>query len=63
MITLHIESRQQADAILYLLEQGIEVERLKLQVQQLTKSYTMDSYLKILHGEKVASLLIVCGLG
>lgn len=63
MITLHIENRQQADAILYLLEQGIEVEKLKLQVQQLTKSYTMDSYLKILHGEKVTSLLIASGLG
>lgn len=62
MITLLIETRQQADAILYLLEQGIEVERLKLQVQQLTKSYTMDSYIKILHGEKVTSLLIASGL-
>lgn len=62
MTILEFETPEQAEAILHLLQQGIEVERLRLQVQQLTKSHTMESYLMILHGEKVTSLLIASGV-
>lgn len=63
MITLHIENRQQADAIIYLLEQGIEMERLKHEIEQATNSESIESHLKIIQGEMFMSSLIASGLG
>lgn len=61
MVTLLIENRQQADAIIYLLNQGIEIERLRLEFLELTKSNTLDSYIQIMEGERFLTSLIAAG--
>lgn len=48
-------------AIIHLLNEGVALERLRLEVQELTKSDTLDSYVKIMQGERFLTLLITSG--
>lgn len=45
------------ETISYLLEQGIECERIRLQVQEATESDTLNSHIKLLQGERFLALL------
>lgn len=58
MITLHIETREHADAIIHLLIQGIEIELLRLEIQHCTNSDSIESRIKIIQGKQFVSLLI-----
>lgn len=48
----------EAETIIYLLNQGIEIERLKLEIEHCTDSDGIESHIKIIHGERFTSLLI-----
>jgi len=51
------EHELQVETIIYLLNQGIEIERLKLEIQHCTDSDSIESHLKIINGERFAFLL------
>lgn len=57
------ENELKADAILHLLHQGIELERLKLEIHRCTNADSIESHIKIIHGEKFSSLLIASAVG
>lgn len=57
------ENELQADVILHLLNQGIEVERLKLEIHRCTNAESIESHIKIIHGERFSSLLIAAAVG
>lgn len=48
----------QPETILFLINQGIEIEKLKLELQRFTNSESIESHIKILQGERFTSLLI-----
>lgn len=52
------ESHIQPEIVYQLLKQGIEVERLRLQFNEANGSATLDSFVKIMQGERFLSLLI-----
>lgn len=54
--------RLEAEKLGFLLQQGIEVERLRLQVEHCTNSESIESHVKIMHGERFLSLLIAAGI-
>lgn len=45
------------ERISYLIREGIELERLKLEIQRATKSESVESHITILEGERLVSLL------
>jgi hypothetical protein len=47
--------------LVYLLRQSIQVEELKLEFHQAADCDTLDSYLKIMQGERFLTLLIAAG--
>lgn len=51
------ESHIQPEYICQLLNQGIEVERLRLQIHQVTETESIESHVRILQGERFMSLL------
>jgi hypothetical protein len=50
------------NAILYLLQQGIEVEKLRLEFLQSANAESIESHCRILQGEQFASILTVASL-
>lgn len=58
-----IKHNLDAATLYYLLEQGIEVERIRLQMLQCTKAPSIESHVKIIQGERILSLLTAIGLG
>lgn len=50
-----------AERLLSLIEQGIEIEKLRLEMQHATTSESIESRLNIIHGERFISLLLVLG--
>lgn len=63
MITIKIESPSQVEAIRHLIEQGIELEKLRLEVRHVLDAESIESRLRILHGENVVAQLTVACLG
>lgn len=62
MIHLTIESCTQAAAIIYLIEQAIELEKLKLEVHRaLQNSESIDCHIRILQGGQFINYLTVAG--
>lgn len=45
------------ESVTYLMQQGIELERLKLEVHRETKCDSVQSHIIILEGERLVSLL------
>lgn len=43
--------------ITYLIQEGIELERLKLEIHRAAKSESVESHITILEGERLVSLL------
>lgn len=62
-ITITIESHTQAESIIHLIEQGIELEKVKLDTQHVLDVESIDSRLKILHGENAIAQLTIASLG
>lgn len=62
MTTLTFETSQQAEAIGYLLAQGIELEKIKLETQHVLDAESIESRLRILHGENALTQLIIARL-
>lgn len=58
-----VENDFRPEYLAMIFEQGIEMERLKLQVQQSTKSESIESHVRIFHGERFLSVLTVVGVG
>ena len=50
-------------SIIHLLREGIQIERLALQIQKSTNSESVESRIKILEGERFITLLTVSCLG
>lgn len=50
-----------SDRLLSLLQQGIEIEKLRLEMQHVTNAESIESRLNIIHGERFVSLLLVLG--
>ena len=48
-------------ALYYLVDQGIQVEKLRLEFLEASKSDTLKSYINIQHGERFLTLLITSG--
>lgn len=55
--------RLEAEKLGFLLQQGIEVERLRLQIEHCTESESIESHIKIIQGERFLSLLIAARIG
>ena len=49
-------------ALFYLLEEGIEIERLKLEVQRCSSGDSIESHIRIIHGERFLMLLTAAGI-
>lgn len=56
------ECQSDPQAIAYLLQQGIEAEELRLQFFDPIHTDTIESFTKIMNGERFLSLLIATGL-
>lgn len=52
------EAEIEPGILIYLLKQSIEVEELKLQFREAADLNTLDSYVKVMQGERFLSLLI-----
>lgn len=63
MIHLTIESCAQAAAIIHLIEQATELEKLKLEVHRALKNAeSIECHIRIMEGERFVSLLTVSSL-
>ncbi len=51
------ENELPADTIIHLIQQGVEIERLKLEIMRCTESESISTHIKILQGERFAFLL------
>lgn len=62
IIPLMEEHHIYPENIIHLLNEGIEIERLRLQVQKATNAESIESHIKIMEGERFISLLTVSSL-
>jgi hypothetical protein len=54
----NLEFNSDHETIIYLLKQGIEVEKLHLEYLESLQSDTLDSFVKIMKGERFLTMLI-----
>jgi hypothetical protein len=57
----NLEFNSDHETIIYLLKQGIEVEKLHLEYLEMMQSDTLDSFVKIMKGERFLTMLISSG--
>lgn len=53
-----LEHQLDADDIFYLVEQGIEMERLKLEIARSANADSVSCYTRIMEGERLLCLLL-----
>jgi hypothetical protein len=57
------ENNIDPQTIIYLLKEGIQLERLKLEVKENTESETLQTFNKIMEGERFLTILISARFG